>query len=97
MKPSSTTLSAAPASPPAFSAGAKILLLLGNAISLLQVVVLAGILWWLHHRPWTCAATVLVWLYLIPPLLCRLLALVVPIRSQAIEPGSRDFLACGLP
>ena len=93
MKPASTTLSAAPASPPAFSAGAKILLLLGNAISLLQAAVLAVIFWRLHLRPWLCVTAALVWLYLVPPLLCRLLALVVPIRSQAIEPGSREFLA----
>lgn len=71
----------------------KLLLLLANAFPLFQVITLAGLVWALHRQPWICLAAALGFLYLLPPLLCRLLAVLMPIRRVSIPIGSRDFFA----
>lgn len=73
------------------SFGRKILLLLGNALPFLQCAGIASLVWILWPRPSWCAGAILVWLYLMPPLLCRVLLLILPIRRQVIPIGSREF------
>jgi hypothetical protein len=69
----------------------KLLLLLFNGISLLQVTAIGTLIWLLRHEPWICLAAVLGVLYLLSPLLARLVTWVLPIRRQVIPIGSRDF------
>lgn len=72
-------------------AGQKLLLLLFNCIPLIHGAGIGALIWGLWHKPWICLAAVLGVLYLLSPLLARLVALVLPIRRQMIPIGSRDF------
>jgi len=75
----------------ALSVPGKLFLLLCNAIPLFQISAIGVLIWQLRSTPWLCVGTVLVLVYLVPPLLCRMTMLLLPIRRQIISPGSRDF------
>lgn len=73
-------------------ASGKLLLLLCNAIPLVQVVMTGVIVWLFRPSPWVCLGLAMAWVYLVPPLLCRGALLLLPIHRQVIPLGSRDFL-----
>ena len=75
----------------AASAAQKLLLLLIGYLSFAQVAALGTIVWLLHSRPAVCISAILVGLYLVPPITCRVVAWLLPIRRRRIEIGSRDF------
>jgi len=75
------------------SVGGKLLLLAGNALPLLHCAGLGVMVWWLHEMAWVCVGVVVAALYLLPPLLCRVIAMVLPIRRERIDIGSRDFFS----
>lgn len=73
--------------------GRKLLLLLGNAIPLVHGLSLALIAWNLRGSPWIGITAGVAAVYLAPPLACRMIRLLMPIRRTAIAPGSREFFA----
>ncbi len=75
----------------AASAPRKLLLLLISYIPFAQVAALGTLVWLLHSRPAACISAMLVGLYLVPPIVCRVAAWLLPIRCQRIEIGTRDF------
>jgi len=77
----------------ALSRRGKLLMLVGNALPLVHC---AGLVWVVVvlHEDWrVCVGWVLAVLYLVPPLVCRGIAMVVPIRRERIEIGSREFFS----
>lgn len=73
------------------SAPRKLLLLLGNALGLLHCGVIVLAVWLTWGGPGVCAAATAGVIYVLPPLLCRLLLLASPIRRTTIAIGSREF------
>ncbi|MCY2930532.1 MAG: hypothetical protein NTV86_13740 [Planctomycetota bacterium] len=73
------------------SAPRKLLLLLGNTFGLLHGVVIVLVAWLMWHRPGVCAGAAVGVIYVLPPLLCRVLLLASPIRRTTIAIGSREF------
>ena len=71
----------------------KLLLLLANAIPLGQTITLGAIIYFLCMRPWLCVGVAIAWIYLLPPVFCRIVALLLPIRRETIPISSRDFFA----
>lgn len=90
--PLSTPISTT-ASMSSLSVSKKFLLLLGNAIPLLQVAGLVLLIKLLYHRPGWCTAAAVGWLYVAPPIVCRICRMAFPIRRESIPIGSRDFFA----
>jgi len=72
-------------------AGGKLLLLACNCIPLLQFVALAILTNVFYRRPFLCISMELVSLYGVPPLLCRLVLILFPLRREVISAGSREF------
>ena len=72
-------------------ASRKLLLLLCNAIPLFQVIAIGVTVWLLRFMPWLSLGLAMVLVYLVPPLLCRISLLLLPIRRQVIPLGSREF------
>ncbi len=75
----------------ALPAGKRLLMLLGNAIALFQVLAVVALVWSTWRSPWLCLAAVAAFVYLLPPLVCRLAIFLFPIGRQVIPLGSRDF------
>ncbi len=69
----------------------KILLLLCNMIPLMQVCLCAAAIGLLHSYWYYCVVAVVAILYLAPPIVCRLLMMISPIRQNKIPIGSREF------
>jgi hypothetical protein len=69
----------------------KLLLLLCNMIPLAQVAAMVGLCWFLQESPWAAMLAVLAVLYGLPPLICRVALIVLPIRRSVIPIGSPEF------
>lgn len=69
----------------------RLCLLVINAIPLVHVVLIALLLGLLQTGAWWRILGALGVLYLVPPLLCRALLLLHPIREGKIAPGSTDY------
>jgi hypothetical protein len=72
-------------------AGGKLLLLACNCIPLLHLVTLGVLINLFYRRPLVCVSVGLVWLYCVPPLVCRLVMILFPLRREVIAVGSREF------
>lgn len=77
----------------ALSIPRKFLLLLANAIPFGHTVSLGLLIYYFYHTPGWCVALGLADLYLLPPILARIVSLLFPIRRQMIPIGSRDFFS----
>jgi hypothetical protein len=70
----------------------KLLLLACNAIPLIQLAAIGGLLWLCWPHPWRCLGVVIGIVYVLPPLICRATMTLLPIEQRGlICVGSRDF------
>ena len=69
----------------------KLLLLACNAIPLAQLAVTGGLFWLSWPSPWMCLGMVIGVIYVLPPLICRAVMVLLPIEQRLISIGSRDF------
>jgi len=69
----------------------KLLLLACNAIPLVQLAVMGGLLWLWRPHPWICLGAAIGVVYVLPPLICRATMALMPIKRRVIPVGSRDF------
>jgi len=74
-------------------AGARLLLLLANTLPIVHLAVTVAIAFWPGLSPWWRVAVVLTALYLVPPLACRAVKMLLKPAEGRLAVGSRSFFA----